>query len=164
VTVGAPGQARSDTILSFVHVGSVWLTADVLAVVGRVLEWRRSDRSCLGRFGLKARRAVLGALLPVALILGLVPGPWVRVRAEPTPGEAAQVVADDGGAVTVGVALAVEDQGDKGDDRVVVSLATFGAAATAMVVVSLGYLLRRGLGLVKPPPEQPEEEHKHKPP
>jgi hypothetical protein len=112
---------------------------------------------------LKVRRVALGALLALALMLGLLPLPWAGARPEPTPGEAAQVVADDGGAGAVRITLAVDDAGDEGHDRVVVSLATFGAAATAMVMLSLGYLLRRGLGLVKPPPEQPEEEHRHEP-
>jgi methionine-rich copper-binding protein CopC len=44
------------------------------------------------------------------------------------------------------------------DDRVTVALATFGAAAAAVVVGLLAYLLRVRLGLVKPPPP-PEEPH-----
>ena len=37
------------------------------------------------------------------------------------------------------------------------SLATFGAAVTVVLVGSAGYLLRRRFGLVKPPPEQGPE-------
>jgi methionine-rich copper-binding protein CopC len=44
------------------------------------------------------------------------------------------------------------------DDRVTIALGTFGAAAAAVVVGLLGYLLRLRLGLVKPPPP-PEERH-----
>ena len=47
--------------------------------------------------------------------------------------------------------------GDEDDDRVLVALATFGAAVTAVLVGSAGYLLRRRLGLIKPPPTQGPE-------
>lgn len=53
--------------------------------------------------------------------------------------------------------LSEDDSADENDDRVPVELATFGAAVTAVVVLSAGYLLRRRLGLVKPPPAQDQE-------
>jgi hypothetical protein len=53
-------------------------------------------------------------------------------------------------------AAQVSSQGN--DDLVAVALITFGVAVGAMAVMSLGYLLRVRLGLVKPPPP-PDEQH-----
>jgi len=45
------------------------------------------------------------------------------------------------------------------EDRVPLMLAVFGVAVFAVSVGGLGYLFRRQLGLVAPPPEQPPSEH-----
>lgn len=54
-------------------------------------------------------------------------------------------------------AFQTDTAADENDDRVPVALATFGAAVAAVVVGSAGYLLRRWLGLIKPPPAQGPE-------
>lgn len=68
-----------------------------------------------------------------------------------------RAVTEDGDSVEGSYAFSVGNPGEEDDDRVLVGLATFGAAATAVVVGSAGYLLRRRLGLVKPPPAQGPE-------
>lgn len=68
-----------------------------------------------------------------------------------------RAVTEDGDTVEGSYSFSVGNPGEEDDDRVLVSLATFGAAAAAVVVGSAGYLLRRRLGLVKPPPTQGSE-------
>lgn len=63
----------------------------------------------------------------------------------------------DGGSVAGSQGSSDDNPAEENDDRVPVELATFGAAVTVVVVLSAGYLLRRRLGLVKPPPAQDQE-------
>lgn len=48
-----------------------------------------------------------------------------------------------------------------GDNTVTVMWSVFGVAAFAAVVLTAGYLLRGQLGLIKPPPPQPDHDSHH---
>lgn len=91
------------------------------------------------------------ALVALAMAIVLF-GAWAGAA-----GAAAQAPAG----ATVGALLrvtAADSSSGRNDNLVEIALITFGAAAGAMAVLSLGYLLRVRLGLVKPPPP-PSEQH-----
>lgn len=70
-------------------------------------------------------------------------GPVLRIQAQDAaPGSQAVPASDD-------------------DNRVEVMWVAFGLAAASAVVLTLGYLLRAQLGLVKPPPPQPDHDTHH---
>ncbi len=123
----------------------------------------------------------MSTALVAAFILALSLPPSVRAQVEPsrtdppagthldepssradiwfeTPAVAATgALRVDGESVVGSHAFSVDNSADEDDDRVLVSLATFGAAVMVVLVLSAGYLLRRRLGLIKPPPTQDRE-------
>lgn len=123
----------------------------------------------VGRGGIWA--VILGtAVMAVLLWLG---GREDVVRAGEMPAEAGvakldawAVGGDSPGPAEVGVAAARQGQENPnqaadeegGDNRVAVEIYTAVTAAGVVVVGLLGYLLRRRLGLIKPPPD-PEDVH-----
>jgi hypothetical protein len=118
------------------------------------------------RIGLKAWRAGIGIVV-VAAVLVLASSHSASAGAQ---GEASRTepsaarhevswraMSAEGYSIAPSHAVQMDQAEDEGNDRVLVSLATFGAAVAAVVVGSAGYLLRRRLGLVKPPPDQSAE-------
>ncbi len=115
---------------------------------------------------MKAWRAGIGiVVLAALLVLASSLSASAGAQGEPSrtgPAAARDVVSSravsaEGYGIAPGHAVQMDQAEDEGNDRVLVSLATFGAAVTAVVVGSAGYLLRRRLGLVKPPPDQSAE-------
>lgn len=122
-------------------------------------------------------RRLLGPVLAMAFVLLALQSPIFHAHISPRRTQAEETVLSVPGADLVPSAAgrmngnpvwdghslttvqAQDDAGGSDDDRVTVMLAVFGAAAFAVIVGSVGFLLRRLLGLVKPPPEQPPAEH-----
>lgn len=114
---------------------------------------------------MKASWAGIGTLVAAALVLALFLSPSAGAQGEPSrvapPAGRYEVswraLTPEAETVVGSYTFSVDNPDDEDDDRVLVSLATFGAAVTVVLVGSAGYLLRRRFGLVKPPPEQGPE-------
>ena len=88
----------------------------------------------------------------------------VRVALEPDLAPGRYVVSweatgVDGHPVRGGYSFSVAEPERARDDQVPLMLAVFGAAAFVVSVGTVGYVLRRLLGLVEGPPTQPPAEH-----
>ena len=130
---------------------------------------------------MKAWRAGMITVLIAVFIVGLPLPPSIRAQVEPSrtdppagvrlyePWAGGEIWSEtpavastgaprvDGEGVVGSYSFSVDDAAGEDDDRVPVALATFGAAVAAVLVLSAGYLLRRRLGLIKPPPTQDRE-------